>query len=67
MAQTAEKRIAEKRMPSDEQKAAHVRKTRMANYQASMRLEGFEVYTAPSSSTKSKLIRKYKKLAMKCA
>lgn len=58
---------AETRKPSDEQKAAHVRKTRVANYQASMRLEGFEVHTAPSSSTKSKLIQKYKKLAMKCA
>ncbi len=58
---------AEKRMPSDEQKAEHVRKTRVANYRASMRLEGFEVHTTPSSSTKSKLIRKYKKLAVKCA
>ncbi|MFV8570035.1 YhfG family protein [Marinobacter sp. SBS5] len=60
-------RNAEARMPSDEQKAAHVRKTRMANYQASMRLEGFYVQEGPKMSNKKTLIRKYKKLAMKCA
>lgn len=54
-------------MPSDEQKAAHVRRTRMANYQASMRLEGFQVSENSSESSKSILIQKYKKLAMTCA
>lgn len=60
-------RTANTRMPSDEQKAAHVRKTRMANYHASMRLEGFCVKEGPKASNKKTLIRKYKKLAMKCA
>lgn len=60
-------RNAETRTPSDDQKAAHVRRTRMANYHASMRLEGFQVSEGPKGSSKSKLIRKYKKLAMKCA
>ncbi|BEH15962.1 YhfG family protein [Marinobacter shengliensis] len=60
-------RNAEAKMPSDEQKAAHVRKTRMANYHASMRLEGFCVKEGPKASNKKTLIRKYKKLAMKCA
>lgn len=60
-------RNAEAKMPSDEQKAAHVRKTRMANYQASMRLEGFYVKEGPTTSNKKTLIRKYKKRAMKCA
>nr|WP_227499559.1 YhfG family protein [Marinobacter sp. tcs-11] len=54
-------------MPSDEQRAAHVRKTRMANYHASMRLEGFYVEEGAKMSNKKTLIRKYKKLAMKCA
>jgi len=39
----------------------------MANYQASMRLEGFHVQEDPNMSNKKALIRKYKKLAMKCA
>jgi len=60
-------RNAEARMPSDEQKSAHVRKTRMANYHASMRLEGFYVEEGAKMSNKKTLIRKYKKLAMKCA
>lgn len=60
-------RLAKTKMLSDEQKAAHVRKTRMANYQASMRLEGFQVSEHRSASSKSKLIRKYKKMALKCA
>lgn len=60
-------RNTDNRMPSDEQKAAHVRTTRMANYRASMRLEGFQVSESPSESSKSTLIQKYKKLAMKCA
>ncbi|WP_152525364.1 MULTISPECIES: YhfG family protein [unclassified Marinobacter] len=60
-------RNAEARMPSDEQRAAHVRKTRMANYHASMRLEGFYVEEGAKMSNKKTLIRKYKKLAMKCA
>lgn len=60
-------RNAEARTPSDEQKAAHVRKTRMANYHASMRLEGFYVQEGAKMSNKKTLIRKYKKLAMKCA
>lgn len=60
-------RQAKTKMLSDEQKAAHVRKTRMANYQASMRLEGFQVSEHQSASSKSKLIRKYKKMALKCA
>ena len=60
-------RNAEARMPSDEQRAAHGRKTRMANYHASMRLEGFYVEEGAKMSNKKTLIRKYKKLAMKCA
>lgn len=60
-------RNADIRMPSDEQKAAHVRKTRMANYHASMRLEGFYMKEGPTMSSKTTLIRKYKKLAIKCA
>lgn len=55
------------RMLSDEQKAAHVRKTRMANYHASLRLEGFQVKESAKGSSKSALIRKYKKRALKCA
>lgn len=58
---------AEARMPTNEEKAAHVRKTRMANYHASMRLEGFYVKEGPKTLNKKTLIRKYKKLAMKCA
>lgn len=58
---------AKTKVLSDEQKAAHVRKTRTANYQASMRLEGFQVIEHRSASSKSKLIRKYKKMALKCA
>ena len=54
-------------MPTNEEKAAHVRKTRMANYHASMRLEGFYVKEGPKTLNKKTLIRKYKKLAMKCA
>lgn len=45
-------RNAEARMPSDEQRAAHVRKTRMANYHASMRLEGFYVEEGAKMSNK---------------
>lgn len=60
-------RQAKTKTLSDEQKAAHVRKTRMANYQASMRLEGFQISEPESASSKSKLIRKYKKMALKCA
>lgn len=59
-------RNTDTRMPSDEQKAAHVRRTRMANYHASMHLEGFQVSESRSGSSKSTLIRKYKKLALKC-
>ncbi|RMJ04475.1 hypothetical protein DOQ08_01798 [Marinobacter litoralis] len=60
-------RNADTRMPSDEQKAAHVRKTRMANYRASMRLEGFHMKESAKMPSKTTLIQKYKKLAMKCA
>lgn len=44
-----------------EAKKAYIRKSRSANYTASLRLEGFKV-DSPSSSTgspKSKLIEKY--------
>jgi len=46
-------------MVSDEVKRAYVERTKAANYQASLRLEGFKSTDLPVAKSKQEIIDKY--------
>lgn len=48
---------------SDDAKRAYVERTKAANYQASLRLEGFAERKIPKSNTLEEAIEKYRKMA----
>jgi hypothetical protein len=48
---------------SDDAKRAYVERTKAANYQASLRLEGFAERKIPRSKTLEEAVAKYRQLA----
>lgn len=51
-------------MVSDEVKRAYVERTKAANYQASLRLEGFTERKIPRSTTLEEAVAKYRQMAV---
>lgn len=52
---------------SDDAKRAYVERTKAANYQASLRLEGFKNTDLPVAKSKQEIIDKYTSLKPRCS
>lgn len=52
---------------SDDAKRAYVERTKAANYQASLRLEGFKNTDFPVEKSKQEIIDKYANLKTSCS
>lgn len=52
---------------SDDAKRAYVERTKAANYQASLRLEGFKNTDLPVAKSKQEIIDKYTNLKPRCS